>query len=91
MFPNQVPRGLRAKRARELMSLVQHGRKAFAQKFLWRTVEVVVESEEKPVGWTGEYFRCEAEGSAPRKSLVQVVVTNVEDDHLSGRVVTSKE
>ena len=91
VFPNQIPRGLRAKRARELMSLVQHGRKAFAQKFLWRTVEVVVESEEKPVGWTGEYFRCEAEGSAPRKSLVQVVVTNVEDDHLSGRVVTSKE
>lgn len=91
VFPNQIPHGLRSKRARELMSLVRRSRKAFAQKFFLRTVEVVIETEEKSAGWTGEYFKCEAEGAAPRKSLVQVVVTNVEDDRLSGRIVKSKE
>ena len=86
-FANAVPVPERTARANELSSLAKAKRKACAQSFVGQTVDIVVEGHGKTVGWTGEYLRCEAEGAAPRKSLVRVHVTRTDGDRLHGSLL----
>ena len=79
-----VPAKVRNERAAELSALANIKRNAYARSFVGKTVDVVVESHEKTEGWTDEYLRCEAEGSATRKTLVRVLVTKADGDRLRG-------
>ena len=83
-FADAVPVKARGERAAELSARAKAKREAFARSFVGRTVEIVVEGHDKTVGWTDEYLRCEAEGSATRKSLVRVLVTKADGDRLRG-------
>ena len=51
---------LRRKRARELGAMGEECRRRFAKRFVGRTVDVVVENDNPPSGWTGEYLWFEA-------------------------------
>ena len=87
-FADVVPVPVRTIRAAELSAIAKTKREAYAQSFVGQTVEIVVEGHDKTVGWTGEYLRCEAEGAAPRKSLVRVRVTHTDGDRLLGSLVS---
>jgi len=86
-FGGTLPKSVRAKRAGELAEIATASRKRFADTFIGKTVEVVVEASDKTVGWTGEYLRCEADEKTPRKSLIRIHVTGVTDDTLFGHVI----
>ena len=62
-------------------------RTTFAKKFIGRTVEIVVEDDRRCSGWTSEYLRCHAVGTAPRRSIARIFVTKVHGDaSLEGRL-----
>ena len=88
-FSCPVNAGVRSARAHRLASLVQAKRETFAKKFIGRTVEIAVEEDRRCSGWTSEYLRCRAVGTAPRRSLVKIFVTKVHGDgSLEGRLMT---
>lgn len=80
-----VPPEVRSLRAHQLAQEVMPLRERFAAGFIGKVVEVVVEDEERHLGWTGEYLRCQFHGKAPRKSVVSVLVSKTADDLLLGR------
>jgi len=86
-FGGTVPKHIRSKRAHKLTRIVKIARRKFALSFVGKTVEIVVEDKDKAVGWTSEYLRCKATGSAPRKSLVRVRVKGTKEDVLVGQIV----
>jgi len=87
-FGGVVPKDIRRERAHELADLAAHLRRRQARRFVGREVEIVVESERHPYGWTSEYFACEATGRAARKACVRVRVTGVgSDGTLKGPIV----
>ena len=87
-FPNQITRGVKTSRARELSEAAVSARQKFAQSFIGKTVELVVEDTKKVAGWTGEYLQCKIEGSVvPRKKLVRARVYNVRDDLLLAHLI----
>ena len=79
-FSCPLQRTVRSTRAHRLAGLAQAKREAFAKKFIGRTVEIVAEDERRCFGWTGEYLRCSAVGTAPRRARVRIFVTNVHGD-----------
>ena len=87
-FPGSVPRPMRSARAHEISNDIRTARERFAVTFVGKTVEIVVERDDKAIGWTSEYLPCETVGSAPRKSLVRVSVTRVKGDRLYGKPVS---
>lgn len=90
-FPNQIPQVVKTDRARQLIDLAAVARKKFAQSFLGKTVELVVESVQKQSGWTAEYLPCKIEGAAvQRKELVRAKVYNVKDNLLSAYLINEK-
>lgn len=88
-FPLQVPRPIRAARAHELSRIMKQKRIKFAQSFVGKTVEIVVEDAERSSGWTGEYLSARpVSGTAPRKSSLRLFITKSKDDRLYGRITT---
>ena len=85
-FGGSIPKSVRSSRAHSLSHQIKSARKRYIRSFIGKTVEIVVESEEKTIGWTSEYVRCEAVGHAPRKSIVRVFVNRVDDDSLYGKI-----
>lgn len=84
-LPDQISREIAHHRAHELSKLAKERRLAFLKNFVGKEVEVVVESEEKRTGWTGEYFACELSkhfGALKRKSLVKARVVKTKEDRL---------
>lgn len=84
-LPDQISREIAHHRAHELSKLAQERRLAYMKNFIGKEVEVVVESEEKRTGWTGEYFACELSkhfGALKRKSLIKARVTKNKEDRL---------
>lgn len=80
-----VPREVRRARAAEVAKLADTRRTAAAQRFIGKTVEIVVEDEARCAGWTSEYFWCSCpHARAPRKSIVKVHVTGAEKHMLVG-------
>ena len=59
-MPGRILPDIRKKRARDLAELGAESRRNFAKRFVGRTVEVVVENDNPPSGWTGEYLWFEA-------------------------------
>ena len=88
-FGGAVPKSVRSSRAHELSHVIKSARKRFAKSFIGKTVEIIVEKEDKVLGWTGEYLACEAIGVAARKSSVQVLVTRTEGDQLFGKLISA--
>ena len=92
LFPMQIPRDVRIKRARKISSDMASKRKAYAAKMKGREVEVIIEDEEKSGGWTQEYLWLESinvESSKmrpKRKSLVKFKVIKTEETKLIGLV-----
>jgi len=86
-FRGVVPRHIRSQRAHVLARLAKEARMRFASSFVGKTVEIVIEDKDKAIGWTGEYLKCEALGTAPRKSIARIHVTGAKGDSLSGRVI----
>jgi len=86
-FGGALPKVIRSQRAHKLAHIANTTRKKFASTFLGKTVEIVVEHKDRTVGWTSEYLKCEARGTASRKSLIRIHVTDVKSDRLSGRIV----
>lgn len=82
-----IPKKLRSVRAHELAHITQDTRERFAKTFIGKTVEIVVEDEEKVIGWTSEYLRCEAVGVVPRKAVAKIYVNRVMGDRLYGKLV----
>jgi len=56
VMPNPLPHATIVQRAKALAEIGDTNRRAFSQRFLGQTVEVVVEKENAHVGWTGEYL-----------------------------------
>ena len=71
---------IRSARAHNIMEKGNSNRYAYAQQFFGKVVEIVSESEDECYGRTDEYLWCKAIGSAPRKSLVRVLVNKVHHD-----------
>ena len=88
-FGGAVPKSVRSSRAHELSHVIKSARKRFAKSFIGKTVKIIVEKEDKVLGWTGEYLACEAIGVAARKSSVQVLVTRTEGDQLFGKLISA--
>ena len=87
-FPNQIPRTVKTSRARMLSEAAVAARQKFAQSFIGKTVELVIEDAQKVAGWTGEYLPCKIEGSeVPRKELVRARVYNVKGDLLRAHLI----
>mgnify|MGYP003316416174 CR=1 FL=1 len=88
-FPLEVPRPIRTARAHELSQIIKQKRIKFAQSYVGKTVEIIVEDAEKSSGWTGEYLPARpVSGTAPRKSSLRLFITKIKDDHLYGRITT---
>ena len=86
-FPRAVEKEIRTHRAHELSRKMRTLREKFAQSFVGKTVQIVVEEDKKCSGWTSEYLKCEAiTGTAPRKSIATLFVTKSEKDQLYGRL-----
>ena len=83
----QVDRGVRSQRAHRLVTLSDIKRKEFARRFVGKVVELVSEKKSRCSGWSGEYLYCRIpKTTAPRKSLVRMIVTCVmRDAVLEGR------
>ena len=73
-----LPRAVRIARAKELEKDGLAYRMAFAHTFIGQTVEVCVERGGDH-GWTSEYLPCRLPCPAPRRSLVDVQVKDVDD------------
>ena len=87
-FPNEIPPEVRSARAGELSRIVERKRIKFAQSFIGKTVEIIVEDEKKRCGRTGEYLTAEAvSGTVLRKAPVRLFVTKTEGTRLIGRIV----
>lgn len=90
-FPNQIARTVKTTRARQLTEAALAARQKFAQSFIGKTVELVIEDAQKVSGWTGEYLPCKIEGSVvPRKKLVRARVYNVKGDLLRAHLIKEK-
>ena len=90
-FPNQITRTVKTTRARQLTEAALAARQKFAQSFIGKTVELVIEDAQKVSGWTGEYLPCKIEGSVvPRKKLVRARVYNVKGDLLRAHLIKEK-
>ena len=86
-FPMIIPHPIRAARAYELSQVVERKRIKFAQSFVGKTVEIIVEDAEKSSGWTSEYLPARPEsGTAPRKSSLRLFITKSEEDRLYGSI-----
>ena len=85
----QIDRGIRSSRAHRLAVLAEAKRAAFARRFAGKVVEIVSERTSECSGWSGEYLYCRIPNTtAPRKSLVSMVVTGVmRDAVLTGRLI----
>ena len=89
-LPGSIAKAVRSSRAHRLSGIAAEKRLKFAKGFIGRTVDIVVESDGKCVGWTGEYLRCSSVSPAKRKSLVKIFVTKIHRDaSLEGRLVPS--
>lgn len=85
-LPDQISREVSHKRAHELSHIVKTNRKAFAKRFIGKTVKVVIEDEMKSKGWTEEYLPCEITirrgTKLMRKDMVEARVLSTRDDVL---------
>ena len=59
-MPGRILPDIRKKRARELAEIGAESRRMFAKRFVGRVVDVVVENDNPPSGWTSEYLWLEA-------------------------------
>ncbi len=82
-----IEKGVRSHRAHIIAKMAKEKRYDFARKFIGKTVEVVIETEKEPQGWSGQYLWCKLFGSAPRKSLARAFITKAHHDGtLEGRL-----
>ena len=89
-LPCSIAKAVRSSRAHRLVGIAAELRLKFAKRFIGRTVDIVVESDDKCVGWTGEYLRCSSVSPVKRKSLAKIFVTKIHRDaSLEGRLVPS--
>ena len=80
-----VPPEIRRARAKELATIADAKRTAFAKRFIGKTTEIVVEDEDSCSGWTSEYLWCTCpHAHLPRKSLVKVRITAADGHKLTG-------
>ena len=79
-LPGTVTDGIRRARAHMLADISLANRFKFAQKFIRKIVEIVVEDPDDCAGWTSEYLPCKANGFAFRKSIAKVLVTRAHHD-----------
>ena len=80
-----VPPEIRRARAKELATIADAKRTAFAKRFIGKTTEIVVEDEDSCSGWTSEYLWCSCpHAHKPRKSLVKVRITAADGHKLTG-------
>ena len=56
----RIPSDIRKKRAKEFAEIGTKSRRMFAKRFIGRIVDVVVENDNPPSGWTSEYLWLEA-------------------------------
>lgn len=90
-YPGRVPVAERKRRAQQLIAQEKRNRTAFAQRFLRRPAEMLVERVEKngtAHGWSGEYLACAVGGvpSSLRRSLCTFTVEAVDGDVLKGHL-----
>ena len=83
-----VPPEIRRARAKELATIADAKRTAFAKRFIGKTTEIVVEDEDPCSGWTSEYLWCSCpHAHLPRKSLVKVRITAADGHKLTGTLI----
>ena len=79
-LPSAVPVDVRRARAHLLANISLANRLKFAQKFIGKIVEIVVEDQDSCAGWTSEYLPCKANGFAFRKTIAKILVTRAHRD-----------
>ena len=87
-MPGQLTNALKEQRARELIALGDAVGRKYRERFLHRTVEVLLEERDASgcwVGYTPEYLRVEvAETAGAQGQYRQVRISEVTDDGLRG-------
>jgi threonylcarbamoyladenosine tRNA methylthiotransferase MtaB len=86
-LPHSVPMDARRNRAKQLIAIGERKRKEYAQSFIGKAVEVLVErvdDEGVGRGWTSEYLETRISGCTPAEvgSLISVVPHEVNLDML---------
>ena len=78
----KIPQDIRKWRAKELADIGAECRRKFAKRFVGREVDVVIENNNPPSGWTGEYLWLESSpqvarfvAAARRESLRKSCIT----------------
>ena len=82
-----VPREVRSARAHELVDLGKAAWRRCAARQIGRTVDIVVESEHRLIGRTGEYLWCRVCGgrqAGRRRERIKVRVTGFDTEALEG-------
>ena len=96
MRAEMLVRETRRERAHAAARIADLERGRFAQGFIGKTVEFVVEDEKHMSGWSSEYLWCVANSSGgidakarafPRKSLARMLVKSVDGHMLIGSLV----
>lgn len=81
VMPGQLLRDAKTERARLLSKIASKNRAEFTERFLGRIVEVAIEEEKNPSGWTSEYLWCTLKTAArnmfPRKSVKKMKVIGI--------------
>lgn len=87
---------VRKQRANEIACLFKSKTELFAKRFIGKTVDVIIEDEERQIGYTSEYlpFKLGTDilclEKAPRKSLATFRITDYSKGYLRGKRVLLK-
>ena len=90
-YPNQVAPVIKQERVARLELLAEESHKGFCEKFIGKTISVIMENQDKNGFWEGlstEYIRTFAQGDNALGGTVQnIIVEKLYEDGLFGRLV----
>ncbi len=89
-FPNQVPAPVKEKRSKAMLKLAEQGFVNFAQKYVGKTLDVLVETEWPQGGWEGHtdnYLRVILTEEVNKGEIVPVRIKSVEKKYVRGELI----
>lgn len=92
-FLEPIPQDVRSERSHELADIADRKRAAYAQRFVGKVVEIIVEDMKTVGGWTDEYLWCSAVNAkfctgVRRKQRLRMRVKSTNGDRLVGMPLT---
>lgn len=87
LMPNQIDEKIKKERVAKLMEISDSLEKQYLDRFINKTVEVLIEKtiEGKSIGHTGNYIEVEIDGECERNTLVNVIIKKRNNKILEGK------